>query len=213
MAAIVFPLVLLCLAFVVDAAHAFVDQRHLQNTADAASLAAAQQIAKDGMTCPADCVAQVNSFASQNDFTPPTGGLAPCTSAPTPYPPPDQGFDQSTTCYQYPYNSDPQQILVKLHVCTTTFFGSLVGVVPQICSSVRSVSSAKFLTHVNTTVTHGMTTPDSTILSTTTITNITGGNSGALFASNTACSGGITITSNSQFHFNGSGAWSNGGFH
>ena len=44
LSAIVFPLVLLFLAFVVDTAHAFVDQKHLQNTADAASLAAAQQL-------------------------------------------------------------------------------------------------------------------------------------------------------------------------
>ncbi len=31
---------------------------------------------------------------------------------------PDQSFDESTTCYQWPYNGDPAQILVKLHTCT-----------------------------------------------------------------------------------------------
>ncbi len=174
--AIAIPVMLLFLAFVVDAAHAFVDQRHLQNTADAAALAAAQQIANDGgATCSPTCVGFATSYTQQNGFQTPTTGLAQCTATPTPYPSPDQSFDESTTCYQWPYNGDPAQILVKLHTCTPTFFGSMVGVVPQICSSVRSVANAKFLTHVNTTITQGQTSPDTTtILSTSTQTNITG---------------------------------------
>ena len=50
MAAIVFPVVLLFLAFVVDVAHAFVDQKHLQNTADAAALAGRSATANGGVS-------------------------------------------------------------------------------------------------------------------------------------------------------------------
>ena len=42
--AVVLPMLIIFLAFVVDGAHAFVDYRHLQNAADASSLAAAQDL-------------------------------------------------------------------------------------------------------------------------------------------------------------------------
>ena len=74
-AAIVFPLVLLFLAFVVDVAHAFVDQRHLQNAADAAALAAAQEVPTAGCTTnPGICLDGVVKSYSQDFNDAPDAG-------------------------------------------------------------------------------------------------------------------------------------------
>ena len=49
--------------------HKSLDQRHLQNIADAAALAAAQQIANDGgATCSPACVGYATSYTQQNGF-------------------------------------------------------------------------------------------------------------------------------------------------
>jgi hypothetical protein len=189
-----------------------VDQRHLQNTADAAALAGAQEIANAGGTsCTPTCAAFVTSYATQNGFSAPSHGILPCTATATPYPAPDASFDESTTCYTWPYQGNNQLILVKLRTCTPTFFGSVVGF-DQICASVRSVADASILTHVNTTVIQGNTIPGSTLWSTTTIVTPPTANAG-LFALNSTCGNSpapaIEISSNNAT-ITGS-VYSNGG--
>jgi hypothetical protein len=170
-AAIVFPLVLLFLAFVVDVAHAFVNQKHLQNTADAAALAAAQEIPGPGCTGSPACLNPVvTSYVSTYNDGPPNAGQ-PCDASATP--------PVTTNCYVYPYvdlptcpapnpaTGDLGCVLVNLKECSNTFFGGLIGV-SQFCPSVRSVA------HVGTSpIIQVTSTPATTILGTTIFTPVT----------------------------------------
>ena len=164
-------LILIVSAFVVDVSHAFVDQRHLQNTADAASLAAAQQLASGGAlscatgTSPGDCATE---YVVYNNGPSLPGGLPKCTVT-TQYIPSDPS---DLNCYQNPYYDSAgvahqNTVLVWLYQCTSTFFGGIVGI-HHICESVRSVSEYNPLTH--TTIT-----PPSTSYSTSTSTIVQNG--------------------------------------
>src|SRR5215471_15628173 len=66
--ALLLPVLVVFVAFVVDGAHAFVDYRHLQNAADASSLAAAQDIGAPSCSGPTlHCVQdQVTQYAYDN---------------------------------------------------------------------------------------------------------------------------------------------------
>ena len=149
-----FPMVLVFLAFAVDAAHAFVDQKHLQNTADAAALGG---VAADlGVRCtypaPSTCIdPTVTEYVdyNNNDGIQSTG-LVACN---------DANPSSTPNCYEWPW-LDPSctvvggvrqcvdKVMVKLEQCTPTFFGGVVGV-PSICTSVSSVASETYLTHEN----------------------------------------------------------------
>ena len=150
--AITLPLMLLFVAFVVDAAHAFVDQRHLQNAADAAALAAAQDVS-NGTPCGTTCGATATSYVSQNGFQ--VSSLPTCAGNP--------GVD----CYTYlaASGTQPAEVIVKLYNCTPTYFGVLPGVPSQICESVSSAAATSPLT--STTIT-----PAQTNYNTSTITNV-----------------------------------------
>ena len=228
--AICLPLMLLFVAFVVDAGHAFVDQRHLQNAADAASLAAAQDLS-NGTPCGATCGATAASYVVQNGFPVGGSGLPQCGAV-------------SQNCYQWPYVdsagvSHPEQVLVKLYNCTPTYFGVLPGVPSQICESVKSIARTAALTQtttypaqtntyvsvstnvvngttVTTPVTVTVTTPasTSTIYNTTVSSNVSTGstsaNDNALFAADTSCSsqkglwlGGNNVFITGNVHSNG----------
>ena len=237
--AMLFPLVLVFLAFAVDAGHAFVDQRHLQNAADAAALAAAQQVP----TCatPA-CLSNQVTLYSQTYNDAPNAGLQVC------------GTNHETNCYQYPYQGAgcpvggcTDQVLVKLSSCTPTFFGGVIGV-NSICLSVSSVAQVgtspitqeiphdgttvdphtDYFTTTGITVNHGTTTPftnttstvfpgttvGSTVLTTITNTTTTGSLNQALFAytrdGTDACSASAGIVVSGNGNGNISGAVSNG---
>ena len=160
--AIIFPLVLLFLAFVVDTAHAFVDQRHLQNTADAASLAAAQQLngGSPGCSSLADCATQYVSYNSGPTIS--GGTLQPCKDSSgnpiTTYITQgmiDQQLKAEGGCYQSPFAYDPSKptppdcsaatgtcadrVAVWLYECNPTFFGGILGI-SHVCVTVHSVS-------------------------------------------------------------------------
>jgi hypothetical protein len=151
--ALLIPVLLVFAAFVVDGAHAFVDYRHLQNAADASSLAAAQDInspscgaspipAAQQLKCVQD---EVTDYAHDNGEWPvdSTAGngleIQQCGGTGV-QPPngPNQGDVEA--CFEWPYNgSDTTRVLVKIRDCTATFIGKFIGV-DKICSSVRSVS-------------------------------------------------------------------------
>jgi hypothetical protein len=180
--ALLLPVILIFAAFAVDGAHAFADYRHLQNTADASALAAAQDINSPLCTGPTwKCVQnEATDYANQNGEWPNTHGVGhdipqcPVDPAGVALPPSDA--DPNTlNCYQYAYvtrNSDgtvtshPDKVLVRLHDCTALWIGKFIGA-PPICYSVRSVALATPLT--GTTITP----PSSTIIPdiTSTITN------------------------------------------
>ena len=176
--AILLPLLLLFLAFVVDAGKAFVDQRHLQNAADAASLAAAQELtgASPGCAGVADCTTRHVAATVDRE------GSRECVDASgTPIhayigsDPPD-----SRTCYQWPYydkagNPHQDQVLVWLYDCGSTWFGSFIGI-SQLRESVRSVSKGSTAAVIGTTTILGTTIPPSTSTSVSTGTTVIAGN-------------------------------------
>jgi Putative Flp pilus-assembly TadE/G-like len=230
--AIAVPLMVLFLAFVVDTAHAFVDQRHLQNTADAASLAAAQQLTPGAPSCRSGITvgACATDYVDLNGGPAlPVSGLPVCADAGGNPIRAHISSDPTATpnCYQWPYYdsngvSHTDTVEVWLHQCTPTLVGGIVGV-NRICESVSSLSSStpqtttishpgstSYSTSTSTTVITGTTVPDTTLYSTT----VRGSEGGAVFAADSTCAGGVTITSSlSDFNFGDSGIWSNGGFH
>ena len=204
--AILMPTLLVFAAFGIDGAHAFVDYRHLQNTADATALAAAQDV---GSVCtnpavPSCLQPTVTSYSGYNSGP---ASVVPCDAT------------HKTNCYQWPYIdsngvSQPLEVLVKLQNCTTTFFGGIVGVA-SICESVRSVAKTQSTPLTQTTVVTGTTNPGTSVYGTTTITTpitvTTVENNNALFASDMTCGDtkGISFDGNNAtvsgfIHSNGS---------
>jgi hypothetical protein len=195
--ALLFPLMLLFAAFAIDAAHAFVDYRHLQNTADASSLAAAQNV--NGGGCPG-CGSTASQYVSLNDGP---SGMQECASGGVPittYIATDP--TDTPNCYQFPYvdkNGDqqPGEVLVWLHSCTATWIGGFVGV-HKICMSVRSVARATPVTSTVisppvTSVTPGFTTViDGTTQVTPPSTSVSGGTT-SVTPGNTSVTPGTTI--------------------
>jgi len=121
--AVLLPLLLIFLAFVVDGAHAFVDYRHAQNAADAASLAAAQDLNSPSCAGPQlQCIQDmVTDYAYQNGFWPNdhTGSEIPQCLAGGQLP------ADADACFEWPYNgNDPTRVLVKIRGCTKLLIGS-----------------------------------------------------------------------------------------
>ena len=219
--AIVFPLVLLFLAFVVDTAHAFVDQRHLQNTADAASLAAAQQLngGSPGCSSLADCATQYVSYNSGPTIS--GGTLQPCKDSSgnpiTTYITQDmvdQQLKNEGGCYQSPYAYDPSKptppdcsaatgtcadrVVVWLYECNPTFFGGILGI-SRVCVSVHSVSQGSTSPVTQTVVTPGSTTPPSTVTNTSTGTTVIHGTTGLFTTTITTTIPATTIGASTVF--------------
>ena len=206
-------LVLGLAAFVIDAGHAYVDYQHLQNTADASSLAATQQISGNNPGCSSPADRATLYVASNNGPALPNTGLPLCSPS-TSY----ISSDPSATpnCYQWPYydktnTSHEDKVVVWLRSCTATFFGSVVGV-PQICESVSSVTQTTPLTQTTSTpasttssvsisasVSTGSSTPASTLYSTSVSTTLLASN-GSLFALSSACNAIHVESNNATFN-------------
>jgi hypothetical protein len=176
--ALMLPLILLFVAFVVDGAHAFVDYRHLQNAADASSLAAAQDINSPSCTKPQlQCIQEmVTDYANQNGEWPSKPGLGndiqQCGTTGV-QPPNGPAGGSVEACFEWPYNgTDPTRVLVKIRDCTQTLIGQYFGV-DKICSSVRSVSISSPQT--TTSVIGGTTIDPSTITNYGTTTIVSNG--------------------------------------
>jgi hypothetical protein len=193
--AILIPVLIIFAAFVVDGAHAFVDYRHLQNAADASSLAAAQDI--NSQSCwPSSpippgpqlhCIQDmVTDYAYQNGEWPndSSGGVGheiPNCGATGVQPPNGPGGGDVEACFEWPYNGDNTKVLVLIHDCTGTFLGKFIGV-NKICSSVRSVSISN--PQVTTSVVTNPDIPPSTLYNTVTSTNVINGTT-SVFTSTT----------------------------
>jgi hypothetical protein len=111
------PMLLSAAALVVDGSHLFVNKRSLQNAADAAALAAAQDLG--GATCGSPCANTTGKYAGLNNSNP----SSPPTSQ-TPLPACTAG---STNCYTNPYKGDPIKIEVRLTRHVNTIFGRILG--------------------------------------------------------------------------------------
>jgi hypothetical protein len=116
--AIFLPLFLICLALVVDGSLAFVKHQSLQNAADAAALAAAQDIGPNGCV---NCGADASAYASVNGAIGLQDQLPRCA---------DVG--PGVSCWQWPYVdsngvSYSDRLQVKLFETHQTFFGSILA--------------------------------------------------------------------------------------
>jgi hypothetical protein len=119
LAAAALPLVAFLAALVIDGSNLFVQKRSLQNAADAAALAAAQDLSTSA--CGAPCANAAGKYAGLNNSNPDPAGptsqtpLPACTAVVT------------TNCYVNPYLGDPTKIEVRLTRHVPTLFGKIFG--------------------------------------------------------------------------------------
>jgi hypothetical protein len=172
------PVFLAVIALVIDGSMLLVKKRALQNAADAAALAIAQDVGGSG-TCTGACLATATYYSNKNGG-PPT--LDSC------------GNDNSkTNCFQTNYHGNPSLVEVRLTSGVAGLFSGAIGLKSLFGVSARSVAG----TNYGTTVTPGPTVTDvrtgttdpgdtSTIVSTITV-GIPGDGNGVAFAKSTAC--------------------------
>jgi hypothetical protein len=211
--AVLLPVLLIFVAFVVDGAHAFVDYRHDQNAADAASLAGAQEIGSpactgDQLQCIQD---EVTDYAFQNGAWPNdhTAGpldhsweIQPCASGGLQGPQGPGGGDVQA-CFEWPFTGgnpspDPSRVLVRIRNCTKLFFGFALGAVginlQPICHSVRSVSISRPITTTTVIPPSTGTLPDLTSVSSSFSTTVVNGSTSTITnLSTTTIPGGTTV--------------------
>jgi hypothetical protein len=176
-------------------------RRSIQNAADAATLAASQDLPIDGTTCagpdtdPTKCLYKVRHDAEV--YSAINGGtdvLSACASS------------ASTNCYQTPYKGSSGLLEIRLRNLVSGVFTNVVGLGKTFSTSARAVGSAgprtQFVPGTTSTSTRMGTTIAGTT-STSTSTTTTPGNPTAIFAythnGTDACAGhGITINGNPQ---------------
>ena len=163
MSALMLPVLLAAAALVVDVGNVFAQRRTLQQSADAAALAAAQDIKVP--SCTPNCLQTLAVRYSTMNGGP--GSLSRCASA------------GATNCWVYPYVSDsgvvdPTKLEVRLRREVNTIFAGLLGA-SKVGVNARAVASTAFATSVTpgTTTVHtvtGTSTSYSTSTSTSTVT-------------------------------------------
>jgi Flp pilus assembly protein TadG len=193
--AIAMPLFLAVIALVTDGSMLLVHRRSLQVAADAASLAAAQEITSD--TCDAACVNRVEHAAGEYSdknggpsVTDPGDGsrmLPVCASA------------SKTNCVAVPYVdksgvTHARQVEVRLTKTSAAFFTRAVGLKSLFDVSARAVGGTNFDVApdtVSSSVRTGTTDPGSTITNTSTSTSTvtTGGEGAVAFTLSSDCPG------------------------
>jgi hypothetical protein len=183
------PLFLAIIALVVDGSMLLVKKRALQNAADAAALAAAQDWPLGG-PCVGACLATLQTSA--NNYSDKNGGpsLHPCND-------PDPTHPSDTNCFAAPYvdksgTAHDGQVEVRLTVSTPTLFTKAVGLKSLFDVSARSVAGSNPILGASTIP--GTTVAGSTILNTipggvhtTTDPDTVSGGSGIGFAMSRAC--------------------------
>jgi Flp pilus assembly protein TadG len=192
--AIILPVLLGMAALAVDTAHLFVEKRHIQNTADAAALAAAAKLLPYPKTCggpytaSGTCQYDVSQAIYQystvyNDG--PNVTYAPCVSA------------SDTNCFVTTDATRRRNARVQVRIsesAPTWFIGALgFGGPVSVSSSARATPLTQIIP--GTTTTSTLINPST---STTTITTFA--NDNTLFAMNSMCGpdNGIVIASNDQ---------------
>jgi hypothetical protein len=183
------PLFLAIIALVIDGSMLLVKKRSLQNAADAAALAAAQDWPLGG-PCVGACLASLQTSA--NSYSDKNGGpsLHPCND-------PDPAHPTDTNCFAAPYvdksgTAHDGQVEVRLTVSTPTLFTKAVGLKGLFDVSARSVAGSNPILGATTitgqTVTGSATTvviPGGT--HTTTDGDTVSGGSGIAFAMSRVC--------------------------
>jgi hypothetical protein len=153
--ALALPLFFSVVALVVDGSNLMAHKRSIQNAADAAALAASQELPVDGSVCdgpdaaPPKCLYNVRHAAEL--YSSKNGGassIPACASS------------SSTNCYQTPYKGSSGLIEIRLTNSVAGFFTSVVGLGNLFDVSARAVGSSNALTNV--TVIPGTTTDGST---------------------------------------------------
>jgi Putative Flp pilus-assembly TadE/G-like len=156
------PLFLAIIALVVDGSMVLVKKRALQNAADAAALAAAQDWPLGG-PCVGACLATLQTSA--NNYSDKNGGpsLHPCND-------PDPTHPTDTNCFAAPYvdksgTAHDGQVEVRLTVSTPTLFTKAIGLKSLFDVSARSVAGSNPI--LGSTTLPGTTVQGTTILQTT----------------------------------------------
>jgi Putative Flp pilus-assembly TadE/G-like len=133
------PLFFAIIALVVDGSMVLVKKRALQNAADAAALAAAQDWPLGG-PCVGACLATLQTSA--NNYSDKNGGpsLHPCND-------PDPTHPTDTNCFAAPYvdksgTAHDGQVEVRLTVSTPTLFTKAIGLKSLFDVSARSVAGS-----------------------------------------------------------------------
>jgi hypothetical protein len=208
--AIALPLFLGFALLVVDGSKGFLQKRQVQNAADAAALAAAQDLKPALGTCDAACLASVRStakatvesYSARNDGPAQLDGgsggdPAQCTQP------------SDTNCYTWPYNGSNGKIEVRLRTTVNTFFTRFFGIGAGILRpKARAVASAVGITVDHCVFTPPVVNPDQYLPSC--IIPGGGGENLVGFAGSTACNAiNFTGTSPSLYP---AGIWSNGGY-
>jgi Putative Flp pilus-assembly TadE/G-like len=208
--ALCLPLLFAILALVVDGATLMAKKRAIQNAADAAALAGAQELPASGpcliVVCQPHVRATIEEYSAKNGG--PTTLLGPNS------PPGGRcrvGHPEDTNCYTNPYLNNDQLLEVRLQIPVTTFFTGAAHIIGPFSVAARAVASAGAVTSTSTTTIagttingtttngttiQGTTNPGTTIFSTSTSSSTTTTPTPvALFSKDTVCgSGGVTNT-------------------
>jgi hypothetical protein len=153
------PVLFAFLAFVVDTGHAFTEKRRVQNAADAAALAAAQELVKPECAVnKASMRACLKGVASQYVVRNlPADAVAeiplPLKRCPRPAwdddDPPGFGevAEKNINCYAWPYydkngGRHDNQVEVRIHYEISTFFAQVIGFMTPFTPAARAVASA-----------------------------------------------------------------------
>jgi len=189
------PVFLAVIALVIDGSMLLVKKRALQNAADAAALAAAQDWPLGG-PCVGACLASLQTSA--NNYSDKNGGpdLHPCND-------PDPAHPTDTNCFAAPYidksgTAHDGQVEVRLTVSTPTLFTKAVGLKGLFDVSARSVAGSNPILGATTITGQTVTGSATTIVipggtHTTTDPDINSGGSGIGFAMSPVC-GAISYT-------------------
>ena len=185
------PLFLSLIALVVDGSLLLVHRRTLQVAADAAALAAAQEITTD--TCDAACQVRVERKAGE--YSDRNGGPSDKSSGSPILP--LCASSSTTNCVAVPYVdkkgvSHPTQVEVRLTTTNSTFFTRAIGIKNLFDVSARAVGGGNFAvapptvsSSVRTGTTNAGTTITNTSTSTSTVT--TGGQGAVAFTLSSDC--------------------------
>lgn len=121
--ALALPVLLGLSAVVIDLGNLYVQKRTFQTSADAAAIAAAQDLANGdtasatGAACTATCVSVLaGKYTGANGGASSTAALVSCASSTT------------ANCYTWPYNSDSTRVEVRVRKAVSTLFARIFGV-------------------------------------------------------------------------------------
>jgi hypothetical protein len=170
------PVFFSIVALVTDGSTLMAQRRSAQNAADAAALAAAQELAKAAAevnACAGDpvCLAAVRAAYSPtvlqmlNDYLEKNGfpdDLVECSQ------PGDADYDpKQTNCYSWPYSGDYGRVEVRVKKDVNTFFTDAVNLGTSFTVKARSVAATSPVVHTTTTTIPGTTNPGTVINGTT----------------------------------------------